>query len=101
MNHCLHLIVDIGLDMTSFNISFEIKLSNLPKRNAKLIGQQTDKIIQKSENWEKCNGSDLLHAFPKKWWIESVFAAPNLPLPLLLKDSGCHYNSIFCNTGTN
>jgi hypothetical protein len=43
----------------------------------------------------------LLDAFPKKWWIESVFAAPNLPLPLRLKDSGCHYNSIFCNTGTN
>jgi hypothetical protein len=44
-----------------------------------------------SENWEKCNRPDLLDAFPKKWWIESVFAAPNLPLPLRLKDSGCHY----------
>jgi hypothetical protein len=76
MNHSLHLIVDIGLDMTSFNI-----------------------FLQKSENWEKCNRPDLLDAFPKKWWIESVFAAPNLPLPLRLKDSGCHYNSIFCNTG--
>jgi hypothetical protein len=42
-----------------------------------------------------------LQAFPKKWWVESDFTAPNLPLPLRLKGSGCHYNSIFNNTGTN
>ena len=68
------------------------------KGKAKLISQQTDKISQPSEN---CNGPDLVQAFPKKWWVESDFTAPNLPLPLLLKGSGCHYNSIFNNTGTN
>jgi hypothetical protein len=27
-----------------------------------------------------------------KWWVESDFKAPNLPLSLRLKCSGCHYN---------
>jgi hypothetical protein len=39
-------------------------------------------------------------AFLKKWWVESDFKAPNLPLSLRLKGSGCHYNSIYNNTGT-
>ena len=30
--------------------------------------------------------------FPKKWWVEPDFKAPNLPFPLRLKGSGCHYN---------
>jgi hypothetical protein len=34
----------------------------------------------------------------KKWWVESDFKAPNLPLSLRLKVSGCHYNSIYNNT---
>jgi hypothetical protein len=50
----------------------------------KLISQQTDKISQQPENWENHNGPDLLQAFPKKWWVESYFTAPNLPLPLRL-----------------
>jgi ubiquitin C-terminal hydrolase len=29
-----------------------------------------------------------------KWWVESDFKAPNLPLSLRLRGSGCHYNSI-------
>jgi hypothetical protein len=37
-----------------------------------------------TENWENHNGPDLLQAFPKKWWVESYFTAPNLPLPLRL-----------------
>jgi hypothetical protein len=37
-------------------------------------------------------------AFLKKWWVESDFKAPNLPLSLRLKVSGCHYNSIYNNT---
>jgi hypothetical protein len=44
---------------------------------------------------EKRNGPDLVQAFPKKWWVESDFTAPNLSLPLRLKGSGCHYNSFF------
>jgi hypothetical protein len=40
-------------------------------------------------------------SFLKKWWVESDFKAPNLPLSLRLKDSGCHYNSIYNNTGTD
>jgi hypothetical protein len=43
---------------------------------------------------------DLVQAFLKKWWVESDFKAQNLPLSLRLKGSGCHYNSIYNNTGT-
>jgi hypothetical protein len=46
------------------------------------------------------NDPDLVQAFLKKWWVESDFKASNLPLSLLLKGSGCHYNSIYNNTGT-
>jgi hypothetical protein len=46
------------------------------------------------------NDPDLVQAFLKKWWVESDFKAPNLPLSLRLKGSGCHYNSIYNNTGT-
>jgi hypothetical protein len=35
-----------------------------------------------------------VQAFLKKWWVESDFKAPNLPLSLQFKGSGCHYNSI-------
>ena len=42
----------------------------------------------------KGNDPDLVQAFLKKWWVESDFKAPNLPLSLRLKVSGCHYNSI-------
>ena len=57
---------------------------------AKLISQQIDKISQQPENWENRNGPDLVQAFPKKWWVESDFTAPNLPLPLRLKGSTKH-----------
>ena len=75
--------------------------NNLPKGKAKLINQKTDKISQQPENWENRNGPHLVQAFPKKWWVESDFTAPNLPLPLRLKGSGCHNNSIVNKTGTH
>ena len=40
------------------------------------------------------NDPDLVQAFLKKWWVESDFKAPNLPLSLRYKVPGCHYNSI-------
>ena len=42
-------------------------------------------------NCENRNDPDLVQAFLKKWWAESDFKAPNLPLSLRLKVSGCHY----------
>ena len=60
---------------------------------AKLISQ-TDRISQQLENWENRNGPGLVQAFPKKWWVESDLTAPNHPLPLRLKGSGCCYNNI-------
>jgi hypothetical protein len=50
--------------------------------------------------FENRNDPDLVQAFLKKWWVESDFKAPNLPLSLRLQVSGCHYNSIYNNTWT-
>ena len=49
---------------------------------------------------ENRNDPDLVQAFLKKWWVESDFKVPNLLLSLRFKGSGCHYNSIYNNTGT-
>jgi hypothetical protein len=67
----------------------------LEKGKAKLICIQTDKISQQQENWKNRNDPDLVQAFPKKWWVESDFTPPNLPLSLQFKCSGCHYDSIY------
>jgi hypothetical protein len=45
-------------------------------------------IIVQPENCENRNNPDLVQAFLKKWWVESDFKAPNLPLSLRLKVSG-------------
>jgi hypothetical protein len=50
----------------------------------------SDKISQQPENCENRNDPDLVQAFLKKWWVESDFKAPNLPLSLRFKGSGCH-----------
>jgi hypothetical protein len=52
------------------------------------------KISQQPENCENRNDPDLVQAFLKKWWVESDFKAPDFPLSLRLKGSGCHCNSI-------
>jgi hypothetical protein len=52
-----------------------------------------------AENCENRNDPDLVQAFLKKWCVESDFKAPNLPLSLRFKGTGCHCNSIL-NTGT-
>ena len=57
-------------------------------------------MSQQPENCENRNDPDLVQAFLKKWGVESDFKAPNLPLSLRLKVSGCHYNSIYNNTWT-
>jgi hypothetical protein len=53
-----------------------------PQENEKLISILTDKISQQPENCENRNDADLVQAFLKKWWVESDFKAPNLPLSL-------------------
>ena len=44
-------------------------------------------ISQQPENCENRNDPDLVQTFLKKWWVESDFKAPNLPLSLRLKGS--------------
>ena len=38
-----------------------------------------------TENCENRNDPDLVQTFLKKWWVESDFKAPNLPLSLRFK----------------
>ena len=61
----------------------------------KYINRQNQSTTGKTENR---NDPDLVQTFLNKWWVESDFKAPNLPLSLRLKVSGCHYNSIDNNT---
>jgi hypothetical protein len=62
--------------------------------DVKIFLTLTDKISQQPENCENRNDPDLVQAFLKKWRGESDFKAPNLPLSLRFKGSGCHCNSI-------
>jgi hypothetical protein len=72
----------------------EMFVFNLYNRTP-VYSEHTTKISQQPENWENRNDPDLVQAFPKKWWVESDFMAPNLLLSLWFKGSGCHYNSIY------
>jgi hypothetical protein len=65
------------------------------KSSRVIIGQtHSNKISQQPENCENRNHPDLVQAFLKKWWVESDFKAPNLPLSLQLKVSGMCHNKI-------
>ena len=93
--------------MTFFSV-FQIRIIiKLPNSAQSYKGRvKTHKYINiqnqsTTENCENSNDPDLLQALLKKWWVESDFKAPNLPLSLRLKGSGCHYKSIYNNTGTN
>ena len=44
-------------------------------------------MSQQPENCENRSDPDLIQAFLKKWWVESDFKAPNLPLSIRLKGS--------------
>jgi hypothetical protein len=65
-------------------------ITKLPNSEQSYKGKvKTDKISQQPENCKNRNDPDLVQAFLKKWWVESDFKAPNLPLSLRLKGSGC------------
>jgi hypothetical protein len=53
--------------------------------NLKLISIKTDKIGQQPENCENRNDPDFVQAFLKKWWVETDFKAPTLPLWTCIK----------------
>jgi hypothetical protein len=65
---------------------------------------------QKTKPWEircsggvgsSCSTSDTRHVTDKRYAHHLTdFKAPNLPLSLRLKVSGCHYNSSYNNTWT-
>jgi hypothetical protein len=53
-----------------------------------------------TENCENRNDPGLVQAFLKKWCVKSDFKAPNLPLSIWHKGSGCHYSNMYYSTGT-
>jgi hypothetical protein len=57
----------------------------LNKGNNKTTELRT--ILQRES--QNRNDSNLVQLFLRKWWVESDFKAPNLPLSLRLKGSGC------------
>jgi len=55
-------------------------ITKLPNSEQSYKGKvKTHKYINRQ------NHPDLVQAFLKKWWVESDFKAPNLPLSLRLK----------------
>jgi hypothetical protein len=74
------------------------KATKKPIVSFDMVYQRTSKALGVS--YTAVHRIDLVQAFLKKWWVESDFKAPNLPLSLRLKGSGCHYHSIYDNTGT-
>ena len=77
----MSLIVHQQLDIHFVNKGNN-KITKLTNGKSKLISIQTDKISQQPENCENRNDPDLVQAFLRKWWVESDFKAPNLPLSL-------------------
>ena len=79
-------------------------ITKLPNSKQSYKGKvKTDKYINRqnqstTENCENRNDPDLVQDFLKKWWVESDCKAPNLPLSLRLKVTGCQYSSIYNNT---
>jgi hypothetical protein len=95
-----HCITEIFLKVALNTITIRVitKLPNIEQNSQ--VNKQT-KSVNNRKTGKTVLAPDLVQAFLKKWWVESDFTAPNLLLPLRLKGSGCHYNSIFNNTGTN
>jgi hypothetical protein len=66
-------------------------ITKLPNSEQSYKGKvQTHNYINRqnqstTENCENRNDPDLVQAFLKKWWVESDFKAPNLPLSLRFK----------------
>jgi hypothetical protein len=48
--------------------------------NIRFLFQVKKYRSSKTKNCENRNDPDLVQAFLKKWWVESDFKAPNLPL---------------------
>ena len=78
---------------------FQIRvITKLPNSEQSYTGKvKTHKYINRqnqstTRKLRKRNDPDLVQAFLKKWWVESDFKAPTLPLSLRLKVS----NSVVC-----
>ena len=87
-------------DLVGFYPHWIRVITKLPNSEQSYKGKvKTHNYINRQNQWttENCenrNDPDLVQVFLKKWWVESDFKAPNLPLSLRFKGSGCHCNSI-------
>ena len=78
----------MGINKGNNEITKLRKILQRESQNSYLYKQTKSVNNRKTEN---CNDPDLVQAFLKKWWVESNIKAPNLPLSLRFKGSGCHY----------
>jgi hypothetical protein len=83
-------------------MSFKIGvITKLPNSEQSCKGKvKTDNYINRqnqstTENWENRNGPDLVQAFPKKWWIESDFTAPDVFIRFLTCSDSVVYLLLF------
>jgi hypothetical protein len=90
------MLKGIGLNKVNNKITELRTILQRESQNSSVYKQT--KSVNNRKTVKNRNGPDLVQAFLKKWWVESDFKAPNLPLSLRLKVSGCHYNSIYNNT---
>jgi hypothetical protein len=85
-----------------YKIRVITKLPNT-EQSSKGKGKTQVKKQTKSDNNRKTGKTAMTltcyRHFQRNGGFNSDFTAPNLPLPLRLKGSGCHYNSIFNNAG--
>jgi hypothetical protein len=89
INRGMLLVDNSVLKMYLLNSQLSLKIKSLTFTFISFFDIQTDKINQQPEKCENRNDPDFVEAFQKKWWVESDFKAPNLPLSLRFKGSGC------------
>ena len=87
----LHLLKRQKKQKTNpYNVQIRV-ITKLPNSEQSYKGKvKTHKYINRknqstTESCENRNDPDLVQVFLKKWWVESDFKAPNLPLSLRSK----------------
>ena len=106
IDSCVHIVLYQVYDLLLVRTLYIRVITKLPNSEQSYKGKvKTHNYINRQsqsttgKQWKRTD-PDLVQAFLKKWWVESYFKVPNIPLSLRLKVSSCHYNSIYNNTWT-
>jgi hypothetical protein len=70
-------VTDVNEDPDNMTVTID---EDIPENNSALQNQNTENMSDEEEDGENLNDPDLVQAFLKKWWVESDFKTPNLPL---------------------